>query len=80
MKKVNGIVLANMFVTLDTSHFETSELNASALANAAESKKKRKEERERERDRGAKRGEVRKGERRIVKNLKRKGKKRNIRS
>ena len=32
-------------VTLDTSHFEMSELNASALSNAAESKKKRQRQR-----------------------------------
>ena len=30
-----------MLNTLDTSHFEMSELNASALKNAAESKKER---------------------------------------
>ena len=42
-----------MLVTLDTSHFEMSELNALAVLNAAESKK-------REREREEKRGEVRK--------------------
>ena len=39
-----------MFVTLDTSHFEMSELNSVAPENAAESKKEK-----RERERGEKR-------------------------
>jgi hypothetical protein len=34
-------VLEDMLVTLDTSHSETSELNARALSNTAESHKKR---------------------------------------
>ena len=41
-----------MFVTLDISHFEMSDLNAVAPANAAESKKEKTEREE-------KRGEVR---------------------
>ena len=46
-----------MLDTLDTSHFEMSELNARAEINAAESKKERKK---RERVSEEKRGEVRK--------------------
>ena len=40
-----------MFVTLDTSHFEMSELNAAADVNTAESKNNK---REREEQRGEK--------------------------
>ena len=46
-----------MFDTLDTSHFEMSELNALASGNAAESKNEK-----REREREKQRGEVRESE------------------
>jgi len=37
-----------MSATLETSHFEMSELNASARSNTAESKKKKREEQSKE--------------------------------
>ena len=37
-----------MYVTLDTSHFEMSELNALVPKNTAESKKEKKRERRKE--------------------------------
>ena len=47
--RLNDVADTNMLVvevTLETSHFETSELNSRALLNAAELKKKEEKERE----------------------------------
>ena len=41
-------VLSFIHDSLDTSHFEMSELNATAVSNAAESKKRKKERRKEE--------------------------------
>ena len=57
-----------MFATLETFHFEMSELNTLVGPNTAESKKEK-------RERGEKRRKVRVGEKRIVNILEQKKKK-----